>query len=173
MLTGLMSIVVATCLTSRISSTRPSIAVGWELEVLILVVLGGIDILGGSGSIPGVVIAAFVMGMVTCGSGRWLWRDRHDGKYAFRMRLLPGQEAEYQRRHDAVWLGLVTLLKAAGISNYSIHLGGETGILFGVRWRSEDHTMDDLPASPVMQRWWDIWPTLWRPRQITRRLRCP
>ncbi len=69
MLTGLMAGVAAVCLTSRLGSTRPSIAVGWELEVVTMVVLGGINILGGSGSIPGVVIAAFVMGMVTFGFG--------------------------------------------------------------------------------------------------------
>ena len=34
-----------------------------------MVVLGGVNILGGSGSIPGVVIAAFVMGLVTFGLG--------------------------------------------------------------------------------------------------------
>ncbi|GAB5463266.1 MULTISPECIES: ABC transporter permease [Rhodobacterales] len=69
LLTGLMSGVAAICLTSRLGSTRPSIATGWELEVVTMVVLGGVNILGGSGSIPGVVIAAFVMGMVTFGLG--------------------------------------------------------------------------------------------------------
>jgi rhamnose transport system permease protein len=34
-----------------------------------MVVLGGVNILGGSGTIPGVVIAAFVMGLVTFGFG--------------------------------------------------------------------------------------------------------
>ena len=68
-LTGLMSGVAAICLTSRLGSTRPSIAFGWELEVVTMVVLGGVNILGGSGSIPGVVIAAFVMGLVTFGLG--------------------------------------------------------------------------------------------------------
>ena len=34
MLTGLMSGVAAICLTSRLSSTRPSIAFGWELEIV-------------------------------------------------------------------------------------------------------------------------------------------
>ena len=52
-----------------IGGTRPSIGFGWELEVVTMVVLGGVSILGGSGSIPGVVIAAFVMGMVTFGLG--------------------------------------------------------------------------------------------------------
>ena len=68
-LTGIMSAIAAVCLTSRLGSTRPSIAVGWELEIVTMVVLGGVNILGGSGSIPGVVIAAIVMGMVTFGLG--------------------------------------------------------------------------------------------------------
>ncbi len=69
LLTGLMSGVAAICLTSRLASTRPSIAFGWELEIVTMVVLGGVSILGGSGSILGVVIAAFVMGLVTFGLG--------------------------------------------------------------------------------------------------------
>jgi L-rhamnose mutarotase len=75
-------------------------------------------------------------------------------KFAFRMRLNPGMEAEYKRRHDEIWPELVDLLKAAGVSDYSIHLDRETGVLFGVRWRADDHRMDDLPDHPVMRRWW-------------------
>lgn len=69
LLSGLMAGVAAVCLTSRLGSTRPSIAQGWELEVVTMVVLGGVSILGGSGTIGGVVIAAFVMGLVTFGLG--------------------------------------------------------------------------------------------------------
>ncbi|KPF43505.1 ABC transporter permease [Rhizobium sp. AAP43] len=69
LLTGLMSGIAAVCLTSRLGSTRPSIAQGFELEVVTMVVLGGVSILGGSGTIAGVVIAAFVMGLVTFGLG--------------------------------------------------------------------------------------------------------
>ncbi|QDY71750.1 ABC transporter permease [Qingshengfaniella alkalisoli] len=68
-LTGLMSGIAAICLTSRLGSTRPSIAYAWELEIVTMVVLGGVSIQGGSGSIVGVVIAALVMGMVTFGLG--------------------------------------------------------------------------------------------------------
>ena len=64
-----MSGIAAICLTSRLGSTRPSIAAGFELEVVTIVVLGGVSILGGAGSIPGVVIAALVMGLVTFGLG--------------------------------------------------------------------------------------------------------
>jgi rhamnose transport system permease protein len=68
-LTGLMSGIASVLLTSRLGSTRPSIAQGWELEVITMVVLGGVSILGGAGSIVGVVIAAFIMGLVTFGMG--------------------------------------------------------------------------------------------------------
>jgi rhamnose transport system permease protein len=69
LLTGLMSGLASVLLTSRIASTRPTIATGYELEIVTMVVLGGVSILGGSGTIPGVVIAAFVMGLVTFGFG--------------------------------------------------------------------------------------------------------
>ncbi|MDI7863369.1 ABC transporter permease [Rhizobiaceae bacterium n13] len=69
LLTGLMAGVASICLTSRLGSTRPSIALGWELEIVTMVVLGGVSILGGSGTIPGVVLAALIMGMVTFGFG--------------------------------------------------------------------------------------------------------
>lgn len=69
LLTGLMAAIASICLTARLGSTRPSIALGWELEVVTMVVLGGVNILGGSGTIPGVVLAALIMGMVTFGFG--------------------------------------------------------------------------------------------------------
>ena len=68
-LTGIMSGIAAVLLPSRLGSTRPSIAQGWELEVITMVVLGGVSILGGAGSIIGVVLAAFIMGLVTFGLG--------------------------------------------------------------------------------------------------------
>jgi L-rhamnose mutarotase len=40
------------------------------------------------------------------------------------MRLLPGAEAEYRRRHEAVWPELLADLRAAGAGNYSIFLRG-------------------------------------------------
>ncbi|MBW4023711.1 MAG: ABC transporter permease [Proteobacteria bacterium] len=54
-------------LTSRLGSTRPSIATGWELEVITMVILGGISIDGGQGSIVGVVLSALLIGCVTFG----------------------------------------------------------------------------------------------------------
>ncbi len=75
-------------------------------------------------------------------------------KYAFKMKLNPGMQDEYKRRHDAIWPELVALLRDAGISDYSIHFDEDTDILFGVLWRTSDHGMDDLSDHPVMRRWW-------------------
>lgn len=66
---GAISGLASVLLTSRLGSTRPSIAFGWELSIITMVVLGGVSILGGSGSMVGVVIAVFLMGLVTFGLG--------------------------------------------------------------------------------------------------------
>lgn len=75
-------------------------------------------------------------------------------RYVFRMRLNAGMAAEYQRRHDAIWPELVELLRGAGVSDYSIHLDEETGLLIGILIRSDDHDMDRFADHPVMQKWW-------------------
>ena len=67
--TGLAAGFASVMLTSRLGSTRPSIAQGWEIDVITMVVLGGVSINGGYGSIFGVVLAALVMGLVTFGLG--------------------------------------------------------------------------------------------------------
>ena len=68
-LTGVFSGLAALLLTSRLGSTRPSIAQGWELEIVSMVILGGVSVWGGKGSIIGVVLAALVFGLVTFGLG--------------------------------------------------------------------------------------------------------
>ena len=66
---GLASGLASVLLTSRLGSTRPSIAQGWELEIVSIVVLGGVAIQGGKGTIGGVVLAAVLLGFVTFGLG--------------------------------------------------------------------------------------------------------
>lgn len=66
-LSGLMSSFAAVLLTSRIYSTRPNIAQGFELEVVTAVVLGGVTITGGSGNMLGVVLSLFLIGFARFG----------------------------------------------------------------------------------------------------------
>jgi L-rhamnose mutarotase len=75
-------------------------------------------------------------------------------RIAFKMFLNEGQEAEYRRRHDAIWPELAALLTETGISNYSIFLDPETLTLFATLERRPDHTMEALSQHPVMRRWW-------------------
>ena len=73
---------------------------------------------------------------------------------AFTMKLKPGVEAEYKRRHDEIWPDLSAALTEAGIRDYSIYLDRASGTLFGVQKRLAGHSADRLPELPVMQRWW-------------------
>jgi rhamnose transport system permease protein len=65
--TGAASGLAAILLTSRLGSTRPTIAAGWELEVISIVILGGVSIAGGVGTVAGVVLAAILFGLTTFG----------------------------------------------------------------------------------------------------------
>lgn len=75
-------------------------------------------------------------------------------RVAFKMQLFPGYEEEYKKRHDALWPELKKLLKETGIQEYSIFLDETTNNLFGVLKTEYPKALDDLPAHPVMQRWW-------------------
>ena len=74
-------------------------------------------------------------------------------RFAFKMKLKPGVELEYQRRHQAIWPELVQLLKAAGVWDYSIFLDEETHTLFAVQ-KQAGQSSQDLGANPVVQKWW-------------------
>jgi len=75
-------------------------------------------------------------------------------RVAFKMKLHEGQAEEYKRRHDELWDDLRDLLKYIGVSDYSIFLDEETHALFGVLKIEDPKRLDELPAHPVMQRWW-------------------
>ena len=71
------------------------------------------------------------------------------------MKLRPGFEEEYQRRHAAIWPELTALLHDTGIREYSIFLNAETLQLFGFLKIDDAVKLDRLPAQEVMQRWWE------------------
>jgi L-rhamnose mutarotase len=73
---------------------------------------------------------------------------------AFRMNLFPGKAAEYRKRHDEIYPELAQALKDAGVSDYSIWLDAEANHLFGILTRSDTHTMDALPDTEIVKRWW-------------------
>ena len=66
---GVMAALAAVLLTGRIGSTRPNLAMGWELDAVTIVILGGVAIEGGRGSILGTVLAAVLLGSFTFALG--------------------------------------------------------------------------------------------------------
>jgi L-rhamnose mutarotase len=73
---------------------------------------------------------------------------------AFKMKLKKGFEAEYKKRHDAIWPELASLLSESGIQDYSIFLDEETLILFAVQKLSPDFDEAFLPNHPIVKKWW-------------------
>jgi L-rhamnose mutarotase len=76
-------------------------------------------------------------------------------RYAFKMKLKPGNVAEYKKRHDEIWPELSAALRAAGVSDYSIFLDEETLTLFAVQKLTEKNTAAELPRLPIVRKWWD------------------
>jgi len=76
-------------------------------------------------------------------------------RIAFKMKLLPGFEATYKKRHDEIWPELVELLKEAGISQYHIFLDKE-GSLFAAMQVENEEAINNLAGHPVMKKWWNF-----------------
>jgi len=74
---------------------------------------------------------------------------------ASKMKLKPGFEAEYKKRHDEIWPELKSALEDAGIYDYAIFLDEETHTLFAVHKLKEKNSTDRLPELPIMKKWWD------------------
>lgn len=75
-------------------------------------------------------------------------------KTAFKMKLLPGFQEEYKKRHDEIWPEVSGLLKESGVSDYSIFLDEETNTLFAVQQQVSGASSQDLGQHPIIQRWW-------------------
>ena len=54
-------------MASRLSSAQPSLGAGYELDAIAAVVIGGTSLSGGSGTILGTIIGAFIMSVLTNG----------------------------------------------------------------------------------------------------------
>jgi rhamnose transport system permease protein len=64
MASGVMSALAAIVLTAYLASARSDTAIGLELPVITAVVLGGVNIFGGSGTMGGVLIALLVLAFI-------------------------------------------------------------------------------------------------------------
>jgi len=63
-LSGLLAALAGIIFTARFSSARPDNALGFELDVITIVLLGGVNIFGGRGTLVGVVLSLFIIGVL-------------------------------------------------------------------------------------------------------------
>lgn len=75
-------------------------------------------------------------------------------RHAFTMKIKPGVEKEYKRRHDEIWPEMAKVLKEAGISNYSIFLKDDL-TLFAYLEVEDLEKQKALSKSPTVRKWWD------------------
>lgn len=73
-------------------------------------------------------------------------------RYAFQLRIRPGCEAEYDRRHIAVWPELLKDLADAGVQEYSIFRRGQQLFLY-MHVDSFDAFLQRMSASDANTRW--------------------
>lgn len=66
-LVGVMAGLAGILLMSRIVTGQPTIGLGWELNVIAAVVIGGVSLWGGVGTIAGAVIGLLIMQVVSTG----------------------------------------------------------------------------------------------------------
>lgn len=63
-LSGVISAIAGIIFTARFANARPDNGLGFELDVVTIVLLGGVNIFGGRGTIIGVILSLLVIGIV-------------------------------------------------------------------------------------------------------------
>lgn len=76
-------------------------------------------------------------------------------KSAFKMKLKPGCEAEYERRHNELWPEMRQKLRRDGVGNYSIFFDPDTLALFAYQELSGGISSQQMGDDPVIRKWWD------------------
>jgi L-rhamnose mutarotase len=72
----------------------------------------------------------------------------------FLMTLKPGNQDEYERRHQPIWPELQKVLKEHGVSNYSIFLNRSTDELFAYAEIKSEASWQQIAETEVCRRWW-------------------
>lgn len=70
------------------------------------------------------------------------------------MSVYPGQEAEYERRHNPIWPELAEVLKAHGAQNYTIFLDSRTNQLVAYVEVADEEAWKAIAETEVCKKWW-------------------
>lgn len=74
----------------------------------------------------------------------------------FKMKLFPGMEEEYQRRHQQLWPEMKEMIRAHGGSNYTIFFDPDTLTLFGYLEIQDEALWDAGADTEINRKWWDF-----------------
>ncbi|MCR5214043.1 MAG: L-rhamnose mutarotase [Eubacterium sp.] len=74
----------------------------------------------------------------------------------FKMKLYPGYEMEYMKRHNELWPGMVDIIHECGGKNYSIFWDEETDILFGYIEIEDEEKWSSSADTEINRKWWDF-----------------
>ena len=75
---------------------------------------------------------------------------------AFKMKLYPGFEEEYERRHNELWPEMREMIHTHGGKNYSIFLDRETLTLFGYIEIDNEELWAKGADTVINRKWWDF-----------------
>ena len=75
---------------------------------------------------------------------------------AFKMKLYPGFEEEYERRHNELWPEMREMIHTHGGKNYSIVLDRETLTLFGYIEIDNEELWAKGADTVINRKWWDF-----------------
>lgn len=73
----------------------------------------------------------------------------------FKMKLYPGMEKEYERRHNLLWPEMKESIHKFGGRNYTIFLDKETLTLFGYIEIEDEEKWAKQADDPINRKWWD------------------
>ena len=76
-------------------------------------------------------------------------------RIAFRMKVNPGQEAEYIARHNPIWPELESVLKEHGALNYSIFLDRTSLDLFAYAEIESLEKWQAVAKTEICRKWWN------------------
>ncbi|MCL2865475.1 MAG: L-rhamnose mutarotase [Lachnospiraceae bacterium] len=74
----------------------------------------------------------------------------------FKMKLYPGMEQEYEKRHNELWPEMEQMIHAHGGKNYTIFLDKETLTLFAVIEIEDEALWAQGADTAINRKWWDF-----------------
>jgi L-rhamnose mutarotase len=83
-------------------------------------------------------------------------------RYAFKLRIKKEAIEEYEREHQRVWPELLSKIKEAGISDYSIFRRGQDLFLY-MHVDDFERAWAELDRAPINQRWQEFMSRFFEP----------